>query len=85
MRFLPIAALLASAPALAQTPPTPVDYLVRLDDAAHHTARITVTWRDLPAAPLRFQMARSSPGRYAIHEFAKNVFSVSAVDGAVQP
>src|SRR3546814_19903580 len=27
-------------------------------------------------------MARSSPGRYAIHEFAKNVYSVSAVDGA---
>ena len=85
MRFLPIAALLASAPAFAQTPPAPVDYLVRLDDAAHHTARITVTWRDLPAAPLRFQMARSSPGRYAIHEFAKNVFSVSAVDGAGRP
>ncbi|MGJ3627436.1 hypothetical protein AB5I41_11575 [Sphingomonas sp. MMS24-JH45] len=43
--------------------PAPVDYLVRLEDAAHHTARITVTWRDLPAAPLRFQMARSSPSR----------------------
>jgi predicted metalloprotease with PDZ domain len=86
MRFLPIAALLASAPAFAQTPtPAPVDYLIQLDDAAHHTARITVTWRDLPAAPLRFQMARSSPGRYAIHEFAKNVFSVSATDGAGKP
>src|SRR3546814_8267100 len=27
-------------------------------------------------------MARSWPGRYAIHECAKNVYSVSAVDGA---
>lgn len=30
-------------------------------------------------------MSRSSPGRYAIHEFAKNVYSVSAVDGAGRP
>ncbi|MEZ5365367.1 MAG: hypothetical protein R2748_24330 [Bryobacterales bacterium] len=26
-------------------------------------------------------MSRSSPGRYAIHEFAKNVYAVEAVDG----
>lgn len=92
MRNLLIAgAVLANvSAAYAQTtPPTPapapVDYLVRLDDAAHHLARITVTWRDLPAGPLRVQMARSSPGRYALHEFAKNVFSVSAVDGSGRP
>ncbi len=30
-------------------------------------------------------MSRSSPGRYAIHEFAKNVYSVSATDGAGAP
>ncbi len=27
-------------------------------------------------------MSRSSPGRYALHEFAKNVYAVHAVDGA---
>ena len=30
-------------------------------------------------------MARSSPGRYALHEFAKNVYSVSATDAAGKP
>jgi predicted metalloprotease with PDZ domain len=58
------------------------EYDLSFDNAVHHEARITVTYRDLGAAPVRFQMSRSSPGRYAIHEFAKNVYSVSAVDGA---
>jgi predicted metalloprotease with PDZ domain len=30
-------------------------------------------------------MSRSSPGRYALHEFAKNVYGVSAVDGRGRP
>ena len=30
-------------------------------------------------------MARTSPGRYALHEFAKNVFDVSIVNGKGQP
>ena len=57
------------------------EYQVSFDNAVHHEARISVTYRDVGTAPVRFQMSRSSPGRYAIHEFAKNVYSVSAVDG----
>ena len=57
------------------------DYDISFDNAVHHEARITVTYRDVGTAPVRFQMSRSSPGRYAIHEFGKNVYSVSAVDG----
>ena len=60
-------------------------YQVSFDNAVHHEARISVTYRDVGAAPVRFQMSRSSPGRYAIHEFAKNVYSVSAVDGRGRP
>ena len=33
------------------------------------------------AGPLELVMSRSSPGRYALHEFAKNVFDVRATDG----
>ena len=57
------------------------EYQVSFDKAEHHEAQVTVTYRDVGSAPVRFQMSRSSPGRYAIHEFAKNVYSVSAVDG----
>lgn len=73
-----------AAPALAQTAP-PVHYELSFENAVHHEARITVTYRDLGREPVRFEMARSSPGRYAIHEFAKNVYSVMANDGAGRP
>jgi predicted metalloprotease with PDZ domain len=75
---------LAAAPAWAQTAP-PVRYELSFENAVHHEARITVTYRDVGRAPVRFEMSRSSPGRYALHEFAKNVYSVSAVDGAGRP
>lgn len=75
---------LVAAPAWAQTAP-PVRYDLSFENAVHHEARITVTYRDVGRAPVRFEMSRSSPGRYALHEFAKNVYSVSAVDGAGRP
>ena len=73
-----IVLLALPVPVLAQAP---VEYDVTFDNAVHHEARITVTWRDVGDGPLEMRMSRSSPGRYAIHEFAKNVYQVSVVDG----
>jgi predicted metalloprotease with PDZ domain len=39
---------------------------------------VEVTWTGLPLRPLDVHMSRSSPGRYAVAEFAKNVFSIEA-------
>lgn len=79
MNKLAVVALFAlSANANSQSP---VQYDVSFDNAAHHEARITVTWQDIGDAPLEMRMSRSSPGRYAIHEFAKNVYNVWVVDG----
>jgi predicted metalloprotease with PDZ domain len=39
-----------------------------------------VTYTNLAARPLELRMSRSSPGRYALHEFAKNVYEVKAFD-----
>lgn len=79
--------LLLATTALAQQakdpgPNAPVSYELSFDNAAQREARIAVTYRDLKPGAVEFRMARSSPGRYAIHEFAKNVYSVSATDGA---
>jgi predicted metalloprotease with PDZ domain len=63
----------------------PVEYDVSFDNAAHHEARITVTWRELGDAPLELRMSRSSPGRYALHEFGKNVYNVWVIDGDGEP
>ncbi len=55
-------------------------YEVSFENAAHHEARISATFRKIKAPTLEVMMSRSSPGRYALHEFAKNVYQVSAVD-----
>ena len=73
------AVLLAAWPAAAQQS---VEYDVRFPNRVHHEAEITATFRGVPAdRPLRVRMSRSSPGRYALHEFAKNVYGVRAADG----
>ena len=63
------------------TGPT-VRYTVAFPNAVHHEARVTATFAGLPREPLHVRMARSSPGRYALHDFAKNVYYVVATDGA---
>ncbi len=75
-------ALVLASGAAAQELGLPVHYELSFNNAVHHEARIAVTYRDIGAEPLVLRMSRSSPGRYAIHEFAKNVYSVSAKDGA---
>ena len=62
-----------------------VRYAVSFPNAVHHEARIVA---DFPAAgrdTLEVWMSRSSPGRYALHEFAKNVYDVSVTDAAGRP
>ncbi len=55
-------------------------YQVSFPNAAHHEAHIELTASHIPAGPAVFRMSRSSPGRYATHEFGKNVYDVTAND-----
>ncbi len=55
-------------------------YEIAFPNAVHHEAEVTVEFRGVPAGPLELRMSRSSPGRYALHEFAKNVYAVRAAD-----
>ncbi|MDJ0364018.1 M61 family peptidase [Hymenobacter sp. H14-R3] len=60
-----------------------VRYAVTFPNAVHHEARIAATFAGLPAGQkLVVRMARSSPGRYALHDFVKNVYYTVATDGA---
>lgn len=63
-------------PSLAQR----VHYTVSFPNAVHHEARIHVNVYDVKTSTLTFRMSRSSPGRYATHEFGKNVYNVSTRD-----
>ena len=67
---------------LSAAPTDTVRYAVTFPDPAHHEARIVA---DFPAAKgdtLEVWMSRSSPGRYALHEFAKNVYDVQVTDAS---
>jgi predicted metalloprotease with PDZ domain len=68
--------------ALQAAPTPPVRYEVSFPNAAHHEAEISVVFGGLPAGPLELWMSRGSPGRYAVHEFAKNVYNLRATDGS---
>lgn len=64
---------------------TPVAYRLTVPEPEHHWLQVEMRLGDLEAGPLELHMSRSSPGRYALHEFAKNVYDVSVVDGGGQP
>ena len=59
-----------------------VRYALSFPEPEHRWMQVEVTVDGLPPAPLSMRMSTASPGRYARHEFAKNVFEVRAFDGA---
>jgi predicted metalloprotease with PDZ domain len=74
--------LAAAADGLAQAP---VTYRLSFPEREHRLMNVEATFRDVPAGTLQLRMSRTSPGRYALHEFAKNVFDVRITDGAGRP
>ena len=71
--------LLSALPSFAQAP---IAYQLSFPEPEHRWMQVEVTLADLPATPLELHMSRASPGRYAVHEFAKNVFDVRVTDAA---
>ncbi len=56
----------------------PVAYRLTFPNPEHHWMQVEATFSELDAAPLELRMSRSSPGRYSLHDFAKNVYDVEA-------
>ena len=81
-RFVAAVLLLIAAAATTAFAQAPVAYRLTFPEPEHRWMQVEVTFPDLPAAPLELQMSRSSPGRYALHEFAKNVYDVRISDTA---
>jgi predicted metalloprotease with PDZ domain len=79
---LTLACLLAARLVSAQAP---VDYRLSFADYVRHVVDVEVVFSDVTADPLEIHMSRSSPGRYALHEFAKNVFDLQITDGTGRP
>lgn len=74
--FLPLLSLLF----VIQISGQKISYKVTFPNAVHHEARISLSVTGLQQKAAIFKMSRSSPGRYATHEFGKNVYDVTATD-----
>ncbi len=57
------------------------NYIISFPNAVHHEAEVRAEFTGVNAPDLEVVMSRSSPGRYALHEFAKNIYNVRASDG----
>ena len=69
-------------PTVAKAQQRRIDYEVSFPNRAQHEARVTAIFHGVPVgSALEARMAKSSPGRYAITSFAKNVYDVVATDG----
>ncbi|GAA4295064.1 M61 family metallopeptidase [Aestuariibaculum suncheonense] len=56
-------------------------YTISFENAAHHEAVVEADFTNLKEKTVEFRMSRTSPGRYALHEFMKNIYDVKVTDG----
>ncbi len=59
-----------------------ISYIISFPNMAHHEASISLTVSGITQRSAIFRMSRSSPGRYATHEYGKNIYDVEAFDKA---
>jgi len=78
--FVLIVCVLISSAAWAQA----IEYKLSFPAPQHRWMQVEARFPNVPAGPLQLRMARTSPGRYALHEFAKNVFDVAITNGKGQ-
>ncbi|MDT0677751.1 M61 family metallopeptidase [Autumnicola musiva] len=68
--------LLCSVACFSQT----TTYNISFENAVHHEANIKASFPNLGSEVLTLRVSRTSPGRYALHEFIKNVYGVKATN-----
>jgi predicted metalloprotease with PDZ domain len=56
----------------------PIRYRLSFPQPQHRWMQVEATFLDLGSGTLELRMSRSSPGRYSLHDFAKNVYDVHA-------
>jgi len=74
------ALVLAAASAIRFEAASEIRYRLSFPEPQHRWMQVEATFPDLPGGALELRMSRSSPGRYSLHDFAKNVYDVHAAD-----
>ena len=78
--FIALAVSLASAIFAQEPAPKAIYYSISFPNAIHHEAEIVMTIPQVPVRDFKLRMSRSSAGRYATHEFGKNIYNVTVTD-----
>ena len=78
--FLPVILSFFACAAIAQETQKAIFYSVSFPNAVHHEAEIVMTIPQASPKDLFIHMSRSSAGRYATHEFGKNIYNVTITD-----
>jgi predicted metalloprotease with PDZ domain len=84
-RAVVVACVLALAAGAWPGAQSPVSYRLSFEERVHRLMQVELALTDVPPGRLELRMSRTSPGRYALHEFAKNVFDVRITDAAGRP
>src|SRR3989442_1982395 len=58
----------------------PIRYRLSFPEPEHRWMQVDATFPDVTQTTVELRMSRSSPGRYSLHDFAKNVYDVHAFD-----
>src|SRR5579872_327853 len=64
--------------AQARATGAPIRYRLSFPEPQHRWMQVDASFTELPGGTLELRMSRSSPGRYSLHDFAKNVYDVHA-------
>ncbi|HMF98075.1 MAG TPA: hypothetical protein VKE96_27430 [Vicinamibacterales bacterium] len=59
----------------------PVRYRFSFPEPQHRWMQVEAAFSELPSGTLELRISRSSPGRYSLHDFAKNVYDVHVSSG----
>ena len=78
--FLLIVLSFFATVSIAQETQKAIFYSVSFPNAVHHEAEIVMTIPQASPKDLFIHMSRSSAGRYATHEFGKNIYNVTITD-----
>ena len=75
LRWVVVVLLVAATPAAARAQ-APVAYRLSFPQPEQHWMQVDVAFDDVAPGPLELHISRASPGRYALHEFARNISHV---------
>jgi predicted metalloprotease with PDZ domain len=76
-----IVLVLVAAASVSFHAAAPIRYRLSFPEPQHHWMQVEASFTDLGSGTLELRVSRSSPGRYSLHDFAKNVYDVHAFAG----